>query len=105
MIMMIKYLLFILLVVFMISAAYFSTSSRRASDPYVKGQKRSIMNVMMGAMLVDLALMAMFIFQGSTLGIIVEAAFILIGLFNIFSGLRSKGYYSRLKSGSTAPKS
>jgi len=105
MVMMIKYLLFILLVAFVISAAYFSTSSRRAADPLEKGQKRSMMNVMMGAMLVDMALMAMFLFQGSTLGIIVEAAFILIGLFNIFSGLRSKGYYNRLKSGSAAPKS
>mgnify|MGYP000144449053 CR=1 FL=1 len=99
MIMIIKYLLFILLVVFVLSAAFFSTGSRRTADPLDKGQKRSIMNVMMGAMLVDLALMVMFLFNGSTLGIIVEAAFLVIGLFNIFSGMRSYSYYSRLKSG------
>ncbi|WP_410511989.1 YtpI family protein [Paenibacillus sp. BR2-3] len=97
MVMIIKYLLFILLVVFVVGAAYFSTASRRAADPLDKGKKRSIMNVMMGAMLVTLALMSMFLFQGSTLNIIVEAAFLVMGAFNIFSGLRSHGYYSRLK--------
>ncbi|KGE16277.1 YtpI family protein [Paenibacillus wynnii] len=105
MIIIIKYLLFILLAVFSINAAIFSIASRRAVDPLVKGQKRSIMNVLMGAMLVDLALMAMFLFHGSTLGIVVEAIFIIIGLFNIFSGLRSNGYYNRIKSGSSANRS
>ncbi|AIQ28703.1 hypothetical protein P40081_11340 [Paenibacillus sp. FSL P4-0081] len=100
MIMLIKYLLFVLLVVFMISAAMYSFSSRRAADPLIKGLKRSIMNVLLGAMLVTLSLMSMFIFRGSTLNVVIEAAFLLLGIFNIFSGLRSHGYYSRLRSGS-----
>jgi uncharacterized membrane protein len=95
MIIFIKYLLFILLVVFVIGAAVFSISSRRAPDPQNKGLKRSLMNVMLGAMLVTLGLMSMFLFSGSTVNIIVEAAFLVIGAFNIFSGLRSYGYYSR----------
>jgi hypothetical protein len=53
------------------------------------------MNVMLGAMLVTLSLISMFLFRGSTVNIIVEAAFLLIGVFNIFSGLRSYSYYSR----------
>lgn len=97
MIMLIKYLLFVLLAVFMISAAVYSMSSRRAADPLVKGLKRSVMNVLLGAMLVTLSLMSMFIFSGSTLNVVIEAAFLLLGLFNIFSGLRSHGYYSRLR--------
>ncbi|MNC72863.1 hypothetical protein D3C75_1239780 [compost metagenome] len=60
-----------------------------------KGRKRSIMNVLLGAMLVTLSLMSMFLFRGSTISIIVEAAFLIIGAFNLFSGLRSYGYYSR----------
>ncbi|ULO05878.1 hypothetical protein H1230_22895 [Paenibacillus sp. 19GGS1-52] len=99
MIMLIKYLLFILLVVFVIGAAVYSLSSRRASNPRDKGLKRSVMNVLLGAMLVTLALMSMFLFHGSTVNIIVEAAFLVIGAFNIFSGLRSYGYYSRTKPG------
>ncbi|AIQ51844.1 YtpI family protein [Paenibacillus sp. FSL R7-0331] len=95
MIMLIKYLLFILLVVFMIGAAAFSLSSRRTSDPAEKARRRSVMNVLLGAMLVTLSLMSMFLFRGSTLSVIVEAVFLVIGAFNIFSGLRSYGYYSR----------
>ncbi|AIQ34835.1 MULTISPECIES: YtpI family protein [Paenibacillus] len=95
MVLFIKYLLFILLVVFVIGAAVYSLSSRRALNPRVKGLKRSVMNVMLGAMLVTLSLISMFLFRGSTVNIIVEAAFLLIGVFNIFSGLRSYSYYSR----------
>jgi hypothetical protein len=102
MILLIKYLLFILLVVFVIGAAYYSSASRRAVDPYDKGRKRAVMNVLMGAMLVALALMSMFIFHGSTIHIIVQAAFLVIGAFNIFSGLRSHSYYSRLSSAQSA---
>lgn len=48
MIMLIKYLLFVLLVVFMVSAAVYSYSSRRAADPLVKGTRRSVMNMLLG---------------------------------------------------------
>ncbi|UQZ35917.1 hypothetical protein C2I18_21680 [Paenibacillus sp. PK3_47] len=102
MIMLIKYLLFVLLVVFMIGAAVYSMSSRRAQDPLEKGRRRAIMNVLLGAMLVVLSLMAMFLFRGSTVNVIVEAVFIVIGAFNIFSGLRSHGYYTRSRNGTKA---
>ncbi|MFD2876568.1 YtpI family protein [Paenibacillus rhizoplanae] len=49
-------------------------------------------------MLVTLSLMSMFMFRGSTLNVVIEAAFLLLGLFNIFSGLRSYSYYSRMRS-------
>lgn len=98
MVLFIKYLLFILLVIFVIGAAVFSISSRRALNPQDKGLKRSVMNVMLGAMLVTLSLISMFLFRGSTVNIIVEAAFLLIGAFNIFSGLRSYSFYSRSRS-------
>ncbi|WP_340395345.1 YtpI family protein [Paenibacillus sp. FSL E2-0177] len=98
MVLFIKYLLFILLVIFVIGAAAFSISSRRALNPQDKGLKRSVMNVMLGAMLVTLSLISMFLFRGSTVNIIVEAAFLLIGAFNIFSGLRSYSFYSRSRS-------
>lgn len=104
MILIIKYILFILLVFFVVCAAFFSTSSRRTPDPLEKGRKRSVMNVMMGAMLVNLGLISMFLFPGSTLNILIEAIFLIIGAFNIFSGIRSYGYYSRMKSGTNSTK-
>lgn len=54
------------------------------------------MNILLGSMLVLLALMSMFLFRGSTISIVVEAVFLVLGAFNVFSGLRSYGYYSRL---------
>lgn len=95
MIMFIKYLLFILLVIFVIGAAVYSVSSRRATDPLHKRLKRSVMNIMLGAMLITLSLMSMFLFRGSTINIIVESIFLVIGVFNIFSGIRSYSYYNR----------
>ncbi|NUU63884.1 YtpI family protein [Paenibacillus agri] len=97
MIMFVKYTLFILLVAFVIGAAYYSFASRRSTDPVDRGLKKSFMNMLLGAMLLTLAMMSMFLYRGSTVGIIVEAAFLIIGIFNLFSGLRSFGHYSRLK--------
>lgn len=73
MILLIKYVLFVLLVICMTGAALYSLSSRRAPDPMEKGRKRAIMNVLLGAMLVTLSLMSMFLFRGSTVNVIVEA--------------------------------
>ncbi|MNO46860.1 hypothetical protein D3C76_371520 [compost metagenome] len=95
MILFIKYVLFILMMVCLIGAAVYSFASRRAQDPLEKGAKRSIMNILLGAMLVSLSLICMFVFRGSTVNVIIEAVFFLIGAFNIFSGLRSYGFYSR----------
>ncbi|MFC6652144.1 hypothetical protein [Paenibacillus rhizoplanae] len=75
MIMFIKYLLFALLVIFMVCAAAYSISSRRSTDPLVQGTKRSIINMLLGGMLVTLSLMSMFMFRGSTLNVVIEAAF------------------------------
>lgn len=93
MILFIKYVLFILMMACLIGAAVYSFNSRRAQDPQEKGAKRSIMNILLGAMLVSLSLICMFVFRGSTVNVIIEAMFLLIGAFNIFSGLRSYGFY------------
>lgn len=95
MILVIKYLLFLLLTLSVLGAAYYSAASRRALSPGERGLKRAVMNVLLGCMLVLLALMSMFLFRGSTISVAVEAVFLVLGAFNLFSGLRSYGYYSR----------
>ncbi|AKG34076.1 YtpI family protein [Paenibacillus durus] len=96
MILFIKYLLFLLLTLSVLGAAYFSAASRRAASSEERGLKRAVMNILLGSMLVLLALMSMFLFRGSTVSVIVEAVFLVLGAFNVFSGLRSYGYYSGL---------
>lgn len=97
MILVIKYLLFVLVVLFVLGSAWYSVLSRREADPLEKGLKRAVMNILLGGMLIALALMSMFLFRGSSVNIVVEALFLLLGLFNLFSGLRSHGVYSRSK--------
>lgn len=102
MILFIKYALLVLLAAFVAGAALYSIASRRTSDVNLAGKRRSVMNILMGGMLITLALIAMFVFRGSTVSVIVEALFIVIGAFNVFSGIRSYSYYSRLTAGSRA---
>ncbi|MCJ8010174.1 YtpI family protein [Paenibacillus sp. KQZ6P-2] len=94
----IRYILFALLVIACICAALYSSRSRRSRDARERGLYGAVTNIFMGIMLVALALIFMFIFRGSTVAVIVEGVFLVIGAFNIFAGIRNRGYYSRMKS-------
>ncbi|MDR9856449.1 MULTISPECIES: YtpI family protein [unclassified Paenibacillus] len=98
MVIFIRYLLFALLVVSCICAALYSSRSRRAKDARERGLYGAVTNIFMGLMLVMLALIAMFMFRGSTVAVIVEAVFLVLGAFNIFAGIRNRGYFHRMKS-------
>ncbi|MBT2762446.1 YtpI family protein [Paenibacillus sp. ISL-20] len=102
MITVIHYILYIILVLSVIAAALYSIRARRVADPADRGIYMSMMNLYMGIMLVSLSLVCMFLFSGSTPAVIVEAVFLVLGAFNIFSGLRSRTYYSRQKDSRTA---
>ncbi|MGF7046572.1 hypothetical protein J2T13_001070 [Paenibacillus sp. DS2015] len=97
MITVIKYLLFILLIASCATSAYFSLRSRRSSNPTERGMYGAQMNILMGVMLVILSIIFMFIFKGSTPAIIVEALFLILGAFNIFAGIRNRGFYANQK--------
>ncbi|MEC0206474.1 YtpI family protein [Paenibacillus lautus] len=102
MITVIHYILYIILVLSVVAAALYSIRARRVADPADRGIYMSMMNLFMGIMLVSLSLVCMFLFSGSTPAVIVEAVFLVLGAFNIFSGIRSRTYYSRLKNSRTA---
>lgn len=94
----IRYALFAVLVISCIAAALYSIRARRKPDPIDRGIFLAATNISMGVMLLALAFIAMLMFSGSTPAVIVEAAFMVLGAFNIFAGLRSKSFYSRQKS-------
>lgn len=98
MVIFLRYLLFALLVVSCIGAALYSSRSRRAKDARERGIYGAVMNIFMGIMLVVLALIAMFMFRGSTVAVIIEAVFMVLGAFNIFAGIRNRSYFGRMKS-------
>ncbi|WP_274364905.1 YtpI family protein [Paenibacillus thermotolerans] len=79
-------------------SVYFSIRSRRSVDPMQRGLHASKMNISMGLLLICLALVQWFLFEPDTIRIVLGSVFIVLGFFNVFSGLRSFGFYSRISS-------
>lgn len=79
-------------------SVFFSFRSRRASDPIQRGLHAAKMNLSMGSLLISMALVQWFLFEPDTIRIVLGSVFIVIGLFNVFSGFRSYGYFSRISS-------
>ncbi|MBO2942483.1 hypothetical protein JJQ72_00575 [Paenibacillus sp. F411] len=92
---MLKYALIFVLAAACVLAALNSVRARRKRDPLERGRHQALTNVWMGVMLIVLSVLAMLMFSGSTVAVIVEAIFMVLGAFNIFAGLRSRSYYSR----------
>lgn len=92
-----KYVLIALFAIVMICSALNSIRSRRTPDPHLAGLYRSWTNIWMGSMLILLALILMFVYSGSTLSVIVEALFLVMGAYNVFAGIRNRSYYARIK--------
>jgi hypothetical protein len=89
------WLLGILIVLTSVLSAVYSIRSRRTADGRLRGLYGARMNISMGLMLIFIALLQMFLFPGSTIRVIVGAVFMLIGLFNLFAGLRNHSFFSK----------
>jgi hypothetical protein len=77
-------------------SVFFSIRARRSADGRLRGLYAARMNISMGVMLILIAIIQMFMFSGSTLRVIIGAVFMLLGLFNLFAGMRNHGYFSRM---------
>jgi hypothetical protein len=84
-----------LIVLTSVLSAVFSFRSRRSADGRLRGLYAARMNISMGLMLIFIALIQMFMFAGSTMRVIVGAIFILMGLFNLFAGIRNHAIFSK----------
>ncbi|WP_440118316.1 YtpI family protein [Paenibacillus sp. QZ-Y1] len=92
-----KYVLIAIFALAMVCSALNSIRSRRTTDAATAGLYRSWTNIWMGGMLIILALILMFVFTGSTLSVVVEALFLIMGAYNLFAGLRNRSYYARIQ--------
>jgi hypothetical protein len=99
-----QWLFGILIIVTCVLSASYSFRSRRANDGLLRGLHTSKMNISMGLMLIFIAIIQMFLFSGSSLRVVIGALFFLLGLFNLFAGLRNYSQFTRLlkKTGNTA---
>lgn len=90
-----KWALLVLVAVTSVVSAVWSWKSRRATDPRLRGLYAARMNIWMGPMLIFIALLYMLLFRSSTLKVIIGAVLILMGLFNLYAGIRNHAVYSR----------
>lgn len=77
----------------LVFSAVFSFKSRRASDAGTRAIFTARMNVSMGIMLLFIALVQLFLSGESTLRIVIGAIFLILGVFNLFAGLRNLSLY------------
>ncbi|TYP71175.1 YtpI family protein [Paenibacillus methanolicus] len=91
------WVLIIAIIAVSVCSVTFSFKARRSSDARVRGLNTSLMNVCMGVMLMLLSLFFLLLYSGSTVKVIVSTLLIIIGLFNLFAGLRNHSVYRSMK--------
>lgn len=74
----------------------FSFKTRRSADPMARGINNARMNISMGLMLLFIAAVQLFLSGESTLRIVIGALFMVIGLFNLFAGLRNYSVFRNM---------
>lgn len=75
----------------------FSVRYRRQTSRKTRGIYAAKMNMCMGIMLVSISMIQLLLFSASTVRSIVGAVILLLGLFNLFAGIRNYGMFSRLR--------
>jgi Zn-dependent protease len=91
----IQTILFVLIIITLAMSVYYSFRSRKQTDPKLRGLYTSRMNIAMGVMLVIIAVTQLFFFTDSNIRRVFGTVCFLLGLFNLFAGLRNLSHYSR----------
>jgi glucose uptake protein GlcU len=94
---MLSFILTAVILLSLMSTVFYSYRSRTQSDAYKKGVLAAKMNISMGFMLVSMALLQIFLFEADTMRTILGIIFLLLGLFNFFSGVRNHMHYRSRK--------
>lgn len=95
MIYIVQNVLYILAVLFMLASIFYSFKQRRADSPKAQGLAASKMNISMGMMLLLLGSIQLFLNTQSWIHFTVGVIFTLLGLFNLFAGIRNHNAFRR----------
>lgn len=98
----IQTLFIVLILLALAGSVFYSIRYRTQRDPAVKGLSAANMNISMGLMLMLLAFMQAFLFEMSTLRLVLATVFALIGLFNLFAGFKNRSYFQTLRNKSSS---
>lgn len=75
---------------------YYSIKSKRTTEVKIRGLYNARMNISMGFMLLSFAAVQLFLYGfDSWIRVGVGFVFLLIGLFNLFAGIRNHSHYNR----------
>lgn len=89
---------FVLVAVLLAFSLYYGFRTRRQTDPVVRGLHQAKQNMAMGLMLAVLSVYPLYLMPGSVIRLLVGALFLVIGLFNLFAGIRNYAVYkSRIR--------
>ena len=77
----------------LVCSVYYSFAFRRQQDAKRRSLYQSRQNISMGAAMILLSLYPLFLMPGSNTGMIVGVIFLLVGCFNLYSGIRSHGVF------------
>ncbi|WP_135557756.1 YtpI family protein [Paenibacillus cymbidii] len=75
----------------------YSFRYRRRTDPRERGLYAARMNMWMGGMLIVMAIAQFSLFDMNSTRLVLGAVFLLLGLFNLFAGMRNHKLYEQNK--------
>jgi len=84
-----QYVLTVLIVASLGFSVFYSFRYRLHKDPQARGLYAARMNISMGMLLILLSLVQLFQFEMNTVRLVIGALLLLLGLFNLFAGLRN----------------
>src|SRR4051812_5165803 len=96
----IQTILMVTIVSTLFGSVFYSYKYRRQTEHKKRGLFAAKMNMCMGVMMIAISFVQMLLFSGSTVRVVIGAIFLLIGLFNLFAGIRNHSFFSRMKSDS-----
>ncbi|MDF2670503.1 MAG: hypothetical protein K0R67_2809 [Paenibacillus sp.] len=79
-------------------SVYNSFKYRSQTDHKLRGLHAAKMNMCMGIMMIAISFIQMLLFSGSTVRVVIGAIILLVGLFNLFAGIRNHGFFNRMNS-------
>ncbi|MGO4371374.1 YtpI family protein [Paenibacillus sp. 2TAB19] len=92
-----QWLLLPCILITLVLSVVFSLKSRRGTDAKLRGMNAAKMNISMGVMLMFIALVQLFLSNESTVRIVIGSLFLVLGVFNLFAGLRNLSVYRTMK--------
>lgn len=84
-----QWVLFFVIIYGAMNALRYSRESRRTDEPRERGKSSALMNIYLGTMLIAMAIIQLFYYEGSTVRVVIGSLFLLLGVFNVWAGSRN----------------